>query len=73
MPINADFFLDAAQKFQRLLGLLGFMPLVVLPQSFVSGRVHHNRFDRGRSDIQSDHEFRVVIVCPLRRRGSYLK
>src|SRR6185312_7965954 len=66
MAIDYHFGLDALQKFQRLLGLLGFVALVVLPQHAVAVRLDSDRLHRGGSHIEPDQEPGLVIVRPLR-------
>ena len=44
MRVDADFGLHALQKFQRLLRLLGFVALIVLPQHLIAGSVNHDSF-----------------------------
>ena len=47
MTVHARFSLDTLQKFQRLLWLLGLVPLVILPQDLICRRVNHDGFHRG--------------------------
>ena len=47
VAIDADVGFHAAQKFQRLLRLLGLVALVVLPQDLIRRRIHHHGFHRG--------------------------
>ena len=50
------------QKFEHLLGLLGIVALVILPENLVGGGVDHHGFHRGRADVHADEEvFHVVI------------
>ena len=67
VAVDADFLFDAAQEFERLLRLLGFVALVVLPENLVGRRVDDGRFYRRRTHIEAHHELRVMIVRPLRR------
>ena len=64
--IDADLGLHALQELQHLLRLLGFVALVVLPEDLVGGGIDHDRFHRGRADVQSDQELGLVIVRLLR-------
>src|SRR5215472_10154686 len=59
---DAGLGLHAPQKFEAFLRLLGLMPLVVLPQDLVAGRIHYDRFHRGGAHIEPHHKFRRVIV-----------
>jgi hypothetical protein len=47
---------DQAEKLQHLLGLLGVVPLVVLPENFIGDDVHHHGLDGGGTDIHPDHQ-----------------
>ena len=61
--VHTDFRLDAAQKFEGLLGLLGLVALVILPENFVGGGVEDHRLHRRRAHIQSNHEAIFAIVA----------
>ena len=62
MAADADVAFHSLQEFEGLLRLLGFMPLVIPPENLVRGRVDNYSFHRGRTDIQSNHEFIVSII-----------
>src|SRR5262249_26207456 len=53
--------LDAGEKLERLLRLLGVVPLVVRPEDGVSDRVDDHRLDGGRADVEADVEQFVVV------------
>src|SRR5580704_19024235 len=44
----------AAQKLENLFGLPGFVALIILPDGFICRGIDHDRFDRGRADIQTN-------------------
>jgi len=73
VAIDASFFFHAPQEFQRFLGLLGLMALIVLPQNFVAGSIDDRRFHRCRADVEPNQEFSAMIVRPLRRQRSDLQ
>ncbi len=57
------------QELEALLGLLGLVALVVLPQDLVGRRVDDHRLDRGRADVEPDVEALVVVPsCWAARR-----
>ena len=57
LAIDADLGLHALQKLQRLLRLLGFVALIVLPQHLVGGGIDHDRLHRGGANVEADQEF----------------
>ncbi len=71
--VDADLVLHALQEFERLFRLLGFVPLVVLPEDLVGRGVDHRRFHRRRADVEPDQELRVMVVRLLIRRRGNLK
>ena len=62
MAVDAKIGFHALEELERLLGLLGFMALVVLPENLVSCRVDGDRFNRGRADVEPNHEFVFPIT-----------
>ena len=44
------------QKFEHLLGLLGVVALVVLPENLVGSGVNHHGFHGGGADVHADEE-----------------
>jgi hypothetical protein len=62
MAVDADLGLHSLQKFERLLGLLGLVTLIVLPESLIRGYIHNDCFYRGGTDIEADQVLRVVVV-----------
>jgi hypothetical protein len=62
MPVNTDFGLHALEELERFLRLLGFVPLIILPEDLIRSRIHDDRFDRRRTHVQADEKFRHVVV-----------
>jgi hypothetical protein len=62
VPVHADFCFHAAQEFQGFFRLLGFVPLVIAPQHFVGGGICDYRLDGRRTHVESNQEFRFVVV-----------
>ena len=56
VTVHADLGFHAAQKFQRLFRLLGFVALVVLPEDLISGSIDDRRLDRGRAHVEANQE-----------------
>ena len=57
-----DFRLEALQKFEDLLRLLGVVALIVLPENLVGSGVDHHGFHRGRADVHADEEVFVHVA-----------
>ncbi len=68
---DASFVLHALEELQQLLGLLGFVALVVLPDDLVGFGFDDHGLHRGRADIHADHVDRFVpgLGCHLARLG----
>ncbi len=64
-------FLDAFEELQYLFGLLGLVPLVVLPENLVGPRVHHHRFDGCGTHVEPYHQILVLRIA-FRSRTSDL-
>ena len=68
VAVDADLGFHPLQELQRLLRLLGFVALVVLPEHLVAGGIDHDRLHRGRAHVQADQELGLVIVRLVRMR-----
>ena len=71
MAVDVRFRFHPLQEFQGLLRLLGFMPLIVLPEHLVGRRLDHDGLDRGRTHVKSYQELGTVIAglrCRFRLR-----
>ena len=66
MAINPGIGFHALQKLQRLLRLLGFVALVVLPENLVRRGINNDCFYRSRTHVETDEELRYMIVRLLR-------
>ncbi len=62
VAIDADLRLHALEKLQRLLRLLGFVALIVLPKDLVGCGIDDHRLHRGRAHVQPDHELAFMVV-----------
>src|SRR5689334_20654592 len=76
MAVEADIGVHALQEFERLLRLLGFVALVILPEHPITRGLDNNSFDRRRTYIEADHELgfmvmRLVRVLDLRDAGDW--
>jgi hypothetical protein len=47
---------DCHEQFHDLLGLAGFVALVVGPENVLSRRVHDNRFDSRRANVNANDD-----------------
>src|SRR5262245_49821496 len=56
VPADVELRFEPPQKFQRFLGLFGFMALVVGPDDLVRGPIHDHGFHGGRSDVDAGEQ-----------------
>ena len=61
--VDADFGFHALQEFKGLFRLLGFVALIVLPESLIAGGIDDHRFHRGRADVEPDQKLDCAIVA----------
>src|SRR2546430_1456212 len=59
---NAGVLLHPLEELQCLFPLLGLVPLVVLPEDFIGGRIDNHGLYGGRTNIDSNHELVLLIV-----------
>ena len=59
---NAGVLLHPLEELQCLFRLLGLVPLVVLPEDFIGGRIDNHGLYGGRTNIESNHEFILLIM-----------
>jgi hypothetical protein len=67
MPADANFRFHPLQELESLLGLLGFVTLVVLPQNLICGRINYYSLHSGRPDIEPYQKLSLLVMSMMRK------